>query len=134
MGEKQFDLKVIKVTSPWDFLAVKKGNGASFSMIENGFQAMKDKMHRYFEQTVGQFVNSRQPLEGDICAAHRRESDTWQRVRIDQLIKTARGHQASCFGIDDGEQFQTTLLRIQWLPPKFPEFPSQVRRCSLWGV
>ena len=33
-------------------------------------------------------------FQGDICAAHRRESDSWQRVRIDQLIKTARGHQA----------------------------------------
>ena len=55
------------MTSPWDFMAVKKGSGASFSMVENGFQAMKDEMHRYFEQTVGQSVSARQPLEVSIC-------------------------------------------------------------------
>ncbi|XP_035826123.1 uncharacterized protein LOC101851955 [Aplysia californica] len=134
MGEKSINLKIIQVTNPWDFLAVKTRGGMTSSQYGDGFEQMMKELHQYFDLTAGQGCNPHKPVQGEICAAQRRESNKWQRVRIEEIMKTARGQQARCFAIDDGEEFMTILLRVQWLPSKFKEFPAQVRRCSLWGV
>ncbi|KAJ7374519.1 Tdrd12p [Desmophyllum pertusum] len=120
------DVEIFKVMNAGNFWAHPIASPGS------EFQDFMGKLNDHFRQsTTSQAVT--QILKGQMCVIRRTSDSCWYRARVQNVLQTLSGPQASVFLVDLAESTLVPCCWIREVPAVFQNIPVQAMECFLIG-
>ncbi|XP_076449882.1 uncharacterized protein LOC143286162 [Babylonia areolata] len=126
------DIDILEVKNPSQFTA-RILLPWEKEAYERAFSHWQDEMEMIEQNTI---INH-EIHSNDICAVKDKTDEQWYRVRVEKVLYTGKGQQASCYFVDSGGKSQLfPVHRLYKLPECYQkhEVPFQVRTLKLWGL
>ncbi|XP_061163126.1 putative ATP-dependent RNA helicase TDRD12 isoform X2 [Saccostrea echinata] len=120
-------IEIFEVRSPGLFYGREVKESSSERVVFNQFE---HNLNKQYENP--QSCSLYQPANNEVCIG--KAGDKWCRVRVEEIYRRQRGHEAKCFLLDFGTM---EMIPFQWLRKanqSHLSVPYQVKCYSLYGI
>ncbi|KAK3755414.1 hypothetical protein QZH41_016628 [Actinostola sp. cb2023] len=125
---RKIEIKIKKVVNAGHFKA------SPIATPGSEFENFMGQLNDYFLHEKDSYGSSVVPVKGKLYVIQRTMDKCWYRARIQNIMQTTAGPQASVLLVDVGEQTLIPFSRTRELPKEFENIPYQVMDCHLIAV
>ncbi|XP_033107730.1 uncharacterized protein LOC117109479 isoform X2 [Anneissia japonica] len=125
------DVTILKVDNPWRFW-LKEAPGPRMSSETKLFQDLTERIQEHCASHLHISKYVLQPEKGQLCLAKRATDKRWYRARIQTIMQSTQGPQASLYLLDFAESIRSPTSWLRELPSEFLKVPLQVKEARLY--